>query len=60
MHKVYSVRKEFVHWNRKVFGRIEQEINQKKRLLQDLQNNVIFMEDVGQERESLEKSWSAC
>uniref|UniRef100_A0A7N2N230 Reverse transcriptase n=1 Tax=Quercus lobata TaxID=97700 RepID=A0A7N2N230_QUELO len=47
----FSVRKEFVHWNRKVFGRIEQEINQKKRLLQDLQNNVIFMEDVGQERE---------
>nr|POE64791.1 hypothetical protein CFP56_75006 [Quercus suber] len=27
MHKVYSVRKEFVHWNRNVFGRIEQEIN---------------------------------
>ncbi|KAL4606260.1 hypothetical protein ACB092_09G089300 [Castanea dentata] len=55
MHKVYSVRKEFVRWNRNVFGRIEQEINQKKRLLQDLQNNVISMANVGKERELREE-----
>ena len=27
MHKVYSVRKAFVQWNKNVFGRIEQELN---------------------------------
>lgn len=51
MHKVTNVRKELAQWNKAVFGRIEQEIKQKRRLLQDLQNNVIYMEDVGKERE---------
>lgn len=50
MHKVASVRKEFIQWNKDVFGIIEQEIKQKMRLLLDLQNNITSVADVGEER----------
>ena len=45
-NKLSSVKKEFLVWNKEVFGRLEQEIHQKKLQLRSLQNSMSSLEDV--------------
>nr|POF09760.1 hypothetical protein CFP56_21398 [Quercus suber] len=50
MHKVTMVRKDFIQWNREVFGKIDKEIQQKMKQLQDLHNNITLVNDISKER----------
>ncbi|KAF3968805.1 hypothetical protein CMV_007346 [Castanea mollissima] len=50
MHKVKRIRKDFIQWNREVFGILDKEIQQKMKQLQDLQNNITLVTDIAKER----------
>ena len=49
-HKLDSVRKRAIEWNRTVFGKIEKELKEKQQTLQDMQNNIQTISDVRKER----------
>ena len=51
------MRRDFIKWNKEVFGKLEQEIQLKQTQLQEIQNSIFTVEDVRKEkmvREDLE------
>ena len=56
MHrKITNVKKQFTNWNKKVFGKVENEIKEKQQQLQDLQDSFQTIADVKKERELREE-----
>jgi len=56
-NKLSNVRRDFIKWNKEVFGKLEQEIQLKQTQLQEIQNSIFTVEDVRKEkmvREDLE------
>nr|POE55350.1 hypothetical protein CFP56_60122 [Quercus suber] len=49
-NKLSNVRKNILEWNRRVFGRVETEIQEKKTQLQILQNSISSIEDAKAEK----------
>ena len=50
-NKLANVRKQFIKWNKEVFGRIEKKIRTKQQLLQNLQDSIHILEGVRREEE---------
>jgi len=51
------VRKDLINWNKKFFGKVENEIRLKQAQLQSIQNSILTIDDVRKEklfREELE------
>ena len=56
-NKLSNVRRDFIKWNKEVFGKLEHEIQLKQTQLQEIQNSIFMVEDVRKEkmvREDLE------
>ena len=48
-HKVSIVKKEFVRWNKEIFGSVKQEIQSKLKQLQEVQNSIKSVDDTREE-----------
>ena len=49
-YKINNVKKTFSEWNRRVFGKVEREIKDRQKILQNLQNSVQTLMDVRNEK----------
>lgn len=49
-NKLSNVRRDFITWNKEVFGKVEQEIHLKQAQLQQMQNSIYTVEDVRKEK----------
>ena len=49
-YKINNVKKTFSEWNRRVLGKVEREIKDKQKILQNLQNSVQTLMDVRNEK----------
>lgn len=45
-HKIKNVRRQFLNWNRNTFGRVDKELKEKQKQLQELQNAIFSIEDI--------------
>ena len=50
-NKLANVRKQFIKWNKEVFGRVEKKIRTKQQLFQNLQDSIHILEGVRREEE---------
>ena len=49
-YKINNIKKTFNEWNRRVFGKVEREIKDKQKILQNLQNSIQTLMDVRNEK----------
>ena len=54
-HKITNVKKQFIKWNKQVFGKVRKEIKDMQKILQDLQDSIQSFADVRKERELKEE-----
>ena len=49
-YKINNIKKTFNEWNRRVFGKVEREIKDRQKILQNLQNSIQTLMDVRNEK----------
>lgn len=49
-HKLKSIRRKFSEWNKNVFGKVEYQLKEKQRKLQEVQNSIFTTDDIRIER----------
>ena len=49
------MKKQFIKWNKQVFGKVKKEIKDKQKILQDLQDSIQTFVDVRKEKELREE-----
>ena len=54
-HKILNVKKQFIEWNKRVFGKVEKEIKNQQQMLQEIQNSIQTIADLRRERELREE-----
>ena len=54
-HKITNVKKQFIKWNKQVFGKVRKEIKDMQKILQDLQDSIQSFANVRKERELREE-----
>lgn len=48
--KIKNVRRQFINWNRNTFGRVDRDLKEKQRKLQEIQNAISSIKDIKVEK----------
>lgn len=50
--KIKNVRRQSINWNRVTFGRVDRELKEKQKKLQEIQNTISSIEDIRVEKKN--------